>query len=282
MSQSTFITANGACVFWRCARWSHRQSLFEGLSLLGLERFCPGKRTNLACLNDALCAAFPGAGFVVQRLESKDSYEVVRIQRGEERNTYVQLGKFTISEDGGGRHITMTPYDQATVQAVLQQFNKFLGYVRGEQVTDCLVQIIYQWKGTCLKPGGGMYWVADEYLAQWQGLSEVVSRASMSNTGRLYQMLVAKDEDTLRAVIDALTEEIDGEVAGIDRDIRSDELGSRALENRRAAASRLAHKVEQYERMFSTPLPKLRDNLSRVELAAARAAMMASVAKVEA
>jgi hypothetical protein len=266
-------------VFWRSARWSHRQTLFDGLSRLGLERFCPSKRTNLACLYDALCAAFPGRDHQVERLDDTNAYEVVQIHRGTEKNEYRHRGKFTIGKED--RVITLTPYDWNTLDSVTTQFNRFLGYVRGQDVTECLVSLINHWGGTCLKPNGGMYWLPDSWLPQWEALAQVVSSAAMSVSGRLYQFRVARDAHTLRAVIDALTEEIEAEVCSIDQDVTSAELGHRALETRRRLANALASKVEKYESLFSLPLPKLRENLSRVELAAAQAALLAASKPVE-
>jgi len=271
------ISINGAVVFWSISEWSDRQTLKDGLEALGLGKFVPDRRTNFACLRDALGEAYPSKDYRIEPLDDTDSFEVVKIIKGTDRNTYAHEVKASIDKY---RNITITPWSLQIDRAVVDNFNKYLGLVRSHQVTESLVQIVDFLSGTRLRPKGSIYWLPDHKLDEWEQVRNVVRTAARGKT-ELFVMRVVKDKDALRAVTAAITAEIEAEVARIEADVQSGTLGVRALDTRKNQAVDLASKINLYEELCERPLTSLREAVTRAEIAASQAAILASV-KVEA
>lgn len=273
------IKINGAVVFWSISEWTDRNRLQQGLAALGLDKYAPERRTNFACLKEALGEAFPTRDHRIEAVDDTDSFEVVKVVKGKHQNTYLHTLKAAIDKD---RNITITPWTSNVNDAVVNSFNKHLGLVRSHQVTEALVNIVAFLSGTRLRPKGSIYWLPDHKLDEWEQVRNVV-RNSAATTGKseLFTMRVAKDRDSLKAITAAITAEIEQEVARIEGDVQAGTLGERGLENRRVQAVDLATKITLYEELCERPLTSLREAVSRAELAAAQAAIMASVAPAE-
>lgn len=266
------IKVNGAVVFWSISEWTNRATLLAGLTSLGLEKYAPDKRTNFACLREALAEAYPSRDFRIEPLEDADAFEVVRIIKGTDRNTYQHEVKVGIDK---AKSITVSPWSSTVSDTVVNSFNRYLGLVRSHQVTESLVHIVDSLSGTRLRPKGSIYWLPDHKIDEWDRVGQCVRISATTGKSEVFTMRVCKDRDALHAITAALTAEIEGEVARIEGDIAAGNLGERGLENRRAQAVDLASKITLYEELCERPLSSLRDAVSRAELAAAQAALLA-------
>jgi hypothetical protein len=84
------------------------------------------------------------------------------------------------------------------------------------------------------------------------------------------------DADAVRAVRDAIVAEVTGQAAALHEEVLSGELGTRALEHRRALADSLRDKILLYEDLLQQSLPALHDAVDTVDQTAAAAVLLAS------
>lgn len=96
----------------------------------------------------------------------------------------------------------------------------------------------------------------------------------------VYVMRVVADEAMVRAVGDALTAEIETELAVIEQDIASGELKEQACINRLKRAVRLEQRVKRYETAFDAPLSRLREACKQARIATAQATLQDTAASV--
>jgi hypothetical protein len=262
------IKIGGAVTYWSLGLWTELEKLKTDFTTLGLEKFVPEPRTPAACLKNALEACYPA--YLVRPLKTKDAgFAVVEETRGMDENQYRTVVTARVEP---GVKVSVTPYDYQVTQIILEQFNKHLGLLRPAQVTDALVKYIESLGGTKLRPGGGLYWLADQHLYSWLEVVSAVERAGLSKMHSVYLLRTVMDADAVRAVQDAVTQEIMTEAESLHKEVLGGELGERALEHRRQAAMRLREKTREYEEILGVGLDSLRQSCDKLEDAAAAAA----------
>jgi hypothetical protein len=273
------VTSNmrigGAVVFWSLGEWTELDKLRHDFSGLGLEGFIPEPRTPAACLKDALDACYPLTKQMVRPLKTKDGFVVVEETRGQDENQYRTL--LTARVDPITLQVNVYPYDYQVAKDVLASFNRHLGLLRPAQVTGALVKYIESVGGTKLRPNGGLYWLADHKLATWLEAASAVERAGLGKAHSVYLLRTVMDADAVRAVQDAVTQEIMTEAESLHKEVLGGELGERALEHRRGAAMRLREKTREYEEILGVGLESLRLAVDKLEDAAAAAALLVSL-----
>jgi hypothetical protein len=269
------IQIGGGVIFWSLGEWTALEVLKNDFTVLGLEDFIPEARTPAACLKDALDAVYPLPKQLIRPLKTKDGFVVVEETRGEDENQYATL--LTARVDPLSLKVNVAPYSYEVAQNVLEQFNKHLGLLRPAQVTGCMVKYIESLGGTKLRPGGGMYWLADHQIDTWQQAAGAVERAGSGKPHAVYLLRTAMDADAVRAVRDAVTAEIMAEALSMHKEVLSGELGERALQHRQDAAMLLRKKVREYEEILGVGLESLKASLDKLEDAAASAALLVSL-----
>jgi hypothetical protein len=271
----TSVSISGATTFWSLSDWTHREMVQDGLEALGLAPFAPEPRTPAAALRDALGSLYTAATQLVRPLKTRDGFTVVEENRGTEENNYRHVVTAKIDKD---MRITLLPYDAAPAAELVRRFNEHLGLIRAAQVSASLVAILDALGGTRLRPGGSVYWLPGHRLDEWQAVARVYETAGRGRPNNLYVMRSLMDQEAVRAVRDAITEEVRSEAERLSREIQSGELGERALEHRRAEAEHLRRKIRLYEELLSVGLDQLHHAVGQAENAAAVAALQLTVA----
>jgi hypothetical protein len=85
------------------------------------------------------------------------------------------------------------------------------------------------------------------------------------------------DADAVRAVRDAVVNEVQSEATRIHDEVMKGELGERALEHRRVQAYDLRKKVLLFEDLLDVALAGLHEAVDRADQAAAAAVLLGSV-----
>lgn len=255
------FTAGGKVVFWSL-RESDRQKLKDGLTALEMAEYTPEPKTDFAALKDAIHEIYGTENTLVQALAKNVGFELIAVERGETANQYHRKGFFLVDSAKSG---TCEPTFQAS-------FDKHKNILCGSSITTCLTKIVNHLGGTLLRPQGGIYWIADRHAATWDEVSKVIEGAGISGSA-VYSMNVKYDANMVRAVTAAIENEINAEAALMEADIRSGEIGNRALENRKTASLALREKVKTYEGLLGVTLPKLTESLEKVEALATVACM---------
>jgi hypothetical protein len=141
----------------------------------------------------------------------------------------------------------------------------------GHTLSGLLVNNI---RATLLRPTGGVYWLPDSGLPEWSKIIEAVETASPNS--RVYIVRHDMDAESIRAVRDALINELTATCDQLTAQIQSGELGERALASKEREARDLMGKVSAYESILGGGLDSLRTMLSNVETTAANAIMTAA------
>jgi hypothetical protein len=157
-------------------------------------------------------------------------------------------------------------------------------WVSASACASSLVKLVEEYcDGVALRPNGGVYWVREDRLDEWARIAEVFEKASTGQEEKdnaVYVMKVVADEQMARAVGDALTAEVEAELASIEADIAEGDLKEQACINRLRKTGSLEAKVKRYEAAFDASLAQLRQAIDRAAVAAAQAAVQSAAGAV--
>jgi len=129
-----------------------------------------------------------------------------------------------------------------------------------------LTSLVYKLGGVALRKSGGVYWLPRDAMPTWRSMARAVVRAS-GGRNVVYVIKHRMDEGAMRAVRDAVVEDVGREVEGIYEQVVSGGLGEKALRKRVERAACLAKQVENYERYIHSSLDSLRGSLAKLETA---------------
>jgi hypothetical protein len=275
------IRCDGAIVMWSLSEFSYLQLIHDGLQGLGYDKkYLPNPRTFGACLKDALHDVCGSSTTLIRPLKTDDGTEgfvVVEEQRYNDRNYYNTGLTAKVTQETPPR-ILLSPFDDKA-QKITDGFNKQLGLIRPAQITSCLTAIVGSLGGTPLRPNGCVYWLPQYSLEAWLSVKDVIESAAHVGKNGVYIVRHELDHDAIQCVQDAIVTEIEGAVKRIGKEIMEDELGERALENRRAEAMQLREKIGQFESILSIGLGQLHKAVDNTEVAIAQATLLASTSK---
>lgn len=283
------IANGGAVVFWSGGPTS-RQILDARLTQLGLEDFTPLPRTEAQSLKIALgeyaeqqkqalrrarqATATDDRGGklkrdkIVQahRNQKANGFELVAVERGDAANHYVT--DFSAKVTDGRVQISRGYAEQSDLQAKYDLAKATLG---GNAIGRSLVDIVASLKGTALREAGGVYWLPEESVAIWEKIVAAFQEAGQS---KVYVCRTVLDAETVRAVSDAIVDEVLKASGSLADEIRSGQLGEQALETRKQRAKALHTRVSEYEQILGRAMSHLHDVIGVAEMAAASATAM--------
>jgi hypothetical protein len=292
MSQEVALRIGGANVYWSLGP-SLRSKVVAAFDAHGLKEYTPEPKTPEACLRHALAASIkPAKGdkVVVRPLEDKRGFGVHTMPKkcpddcSDDRVTHVVTA--TLPKDGTdftAAEITFTPHpDIKTYDAICKEFDAAKHTLSVGVMSKAMVGVIEDYFcGVSLKPNGGLYWIDKCWLNMWRRFAADVEKCVTEDAdSALYTMPVIAGEEMVRAVGDALTSEISGEVDRIESEVASVEMNVRVTERHLKRAAELQKKVGNYAECFGKPLTELQDMLQRAVAASAMATLKVSAASV--
>ena len=265
------LDVGGAVVFWSLAEWSDRGRLESEFTPLGLGALVPDPRPAPACLRAALDEVFAGPRVLVRPLASRDGFAVVKEDRGLVANRYQT--ELTARVTGEPATLTFDPNDVRS-NRVETAYRAQLGRVPAAQVSAALVKAVEALGGIRLRPGGAVYWVPGPRLDAFAEAARAVERAADGRSSAVYLLRHRLDRDAVRAVRDAVVQEVQAEAEQICSEVSTGDLGTRALESRKKQAIDLRSKVLLYEDLLSVGLQGLHTAVDAADQAAATAALL--------
>lgn len=266
------IRVDGAVIFSALGEWSDLAKLRDGITAAGFGDYAPEPRTAQAALKDAMTSTFPK--HLIEQLEARDAWEICEVIRGMERNEYALRHTVTLKE---GPKISLSNYNDEVGTRLVNNFNTYLGLVRCSGVTMCLTKILSRLGGTSLRPKGSIYWLPGYQVERWEKVCAAVEAACACEVeNKCYIIRHAMDGDALKAVRDAIVNEVKSETSRIQEEIESGDLGERALSHRKDQALALKEKIGQYEEALNVGLHGLVGMVEKVEQSALAAALMAT------
>ena len=272
------LRLGGIVTYTSVGEWTDLAKFAWLLEEAGFKAFIPDSRTHSACLKEALQELFPDSAYMVRALDKQDGFAVVEERRGKQENYYhTTLAAYL--DPPGSMNIKMNPWDPNQSELLCEKFARQLGLLRPTQVTATMVKIIMSLGGTRLRPSGAVYWLPDTMVPQWEKASRACIESGYGKPNNVYLIRHQLDADAVRAVKDAITEEMMGASVRLADEIQGGELGERALNARSKECKELMRKIENYEDILNVGMGSLRESLDKVANAAAAAAMLVASEK---
>jgi hypothetical protein len=264
------LDVGGAVTFWSLADWSDRSRLQTALTELGYEAFVPEQRAEATVLKDALEEVLGGPRILVRPLASRDGFAVVREERGTASNNYATLLVARVQQ---GQDPTFEPWTLDT-NRVATAYRQQLGRIPATQLSNALVKLIDVLGGTRLRPSGAVYWLPGHRLDEWTRIAQAAEQASQSRPNAVYVLRHRLDADAVRAVRDAVVNEVQVEAQRLADEVTGGDLGGRALETRKNQLVMLREKVNLYEDLLHVGLNGLHHVLDQADQATATATLL--------
>lgn len=264
------ITATGAVTYWTPGK-TQRRLIEPKLTALGLEAYVPAQRSDDAALKHALgeyaaqrdkAAGVKDRKRILQPLKDRsvNGYEVAVVDQDASRNDYtndfsakVVEGVVTVSNGWADVNELQTMYAVAKSE------------IPPESVGASLVQLTRHLGALKLRESGGVYWLSEDNLPVWISAAEAFEETC--EKCKVYRQTVIVDEPGIRALRDALTDEITAETIRLATEITSG-LGTKAMEARKHALLALDDKITAYEGIFQEGLERLHAIVGGVQEAA--------------
>mgnify|MGYP003632057327 CR=1 FL=1 len=269
------IKLNGGVVFWSLGEGTNAQALEAGLTALGLDTFTAEANTPNGALKIALTKTYGRSGVKIDALPSGDGY-VVTYLKGDNQNGVKTLDyevAFSVEypTDITGSLIFRSPKTGMVVQPnghVNAQaiYTNEMSTCARHKVARCLTRIVTHLNGVALRDRGGLYWLPQSKMATFGDVARVVQNAGSNS---VYTVRTAHDTESVRAICDALTNEVNSELDTINADIMGGDIKKRAMKSRQERAVNLRSQVAEYESILGTALDSLKDRCDEADTAAA-------------
>jgi hypothetical protein len=268
------LAVGGGVVFWTLPAWTDRDRLGAAFEPLGLAAHVPAPRPAAAVLRDALAAALGGPRVLVRPLADRDGFAVVREHRGHAANGYTTdlVARVTATDP------PQLEFDLpgGPAERVAEAFRRNVGRVPAAQLSAALVRVVEALGGTCLRPGGAVYWVPGPRLDDWARVAGAVEAAAGGRPAAVYLLRHRLDADAVRAVRAAVVAEVRTAADQVRDEVATGALGGRALAARQQQAAELRAKVLRYVDLLAVGLADLRAAVDAADQAAAAAALLLS------
>jgi hypothetical protein len=293
MADISRLSIGGAVVFWRLAKSTSLPAVAEGLTTLGLKNYVPEPRTAMSCLRAALGDAYQPEDketkhVVRPHTNSVPGFAVVAERPKEHVAPGDDYGKVVaIAGLGEDASLVLKPYDVDRARMIEASMKRAGEWLTAASVGRSLTGIIAEHlSGVTLRPNGGVYWLSDWALDEWTRVADLFEAASAKTDGenqpvepnKIYVLRVVADEQMVRAVGDALTSEVEAELAQIEAELAAGELKPGACLRRVERVGKIEAKVQRYANAFGVPMTKLTEATTAVAGHAAMAALQVSAA----
>lgn len=254
---------DGGVTYWTLSSTgTPREALLAELTTSGLEKFCPREPTLEWCVQKALGRIYEGTDYLVRPLALRDGFSLVAEYRGQEENAYRQALAVRVTDAG---ETCFTPAS-ARPDGWDANLREIRATTPASKLGMSLTSLLYHLGGVALRKTGGVYWLPREAMPVWRSMARAVVRAG-NGKNVVYVIKHRMDEAAMRAVRDAVVEDVGAEVEAIYKEVVLGELGRKALEKRVARAANLAKMVENYERYINASLDSLRESLDKLQTA---------------
>lgn len=276
--QNQQIRICGAIVFWSLSDRTRRAVLKDHWEAAGFTDQVPEPRAKSAALKDALIHVFADkkGDFEVERLKEANCFEVSAVQRGDFATGNSRSSVLKARFNEVLNRIEFKPYTPDPCDEIVEAYNEGLGMLVSAQVSHGMVSVLRGLRATTLRPTGGMYWLPEEQLGQWQKAVEGVEQAG---NNRCYLVRTPKDADTVRAVRDAVAAECQAEARRLETEINElietavlieSEGGKKrrqeTITRRKAEYDAILQKLTLYEDLLGVGFEAVKDAVARCQV----------------
>jgi hypothetical protein len=281
----------GALCYWDITKSTSLPMIADGLKSFGLAKYIPEPRTQQSCLRAVLDDVYvppeKEQRYVVRPVKNGITGFAVVSERpkdhampGDDWGTVIATAGFT--EDGT---LVVEPHDYDKVRAIEDGMRGAAEWLPAASVGKCLSELIEYYDGVTLRSAGGLYWLNNTALDDWKRVADLFEAASVTaNTkpSNVYALSVTADDQMIRAVGNALTDEVEAACRAIEDDVKDPDMRPNVCLRRMEKAGEVEAKVRRYEAAFGEPMAKLTALTQQAATNAAMACLKASAAQVAA
>lgn len=261
-------SVDGAVCYWTLTDFSRHEVLKQGFEAEGLGKLAPEPMPAGMALRTALSEALGTSTQLIRPLADDNAFSVVAETRGKQINDYQQV--LYAKVDCKTRQIEFIPFDDRA-DAIVARYNARSGHVQSGQVGHSMVAVLAKMGGTALRKTGGVYFVPGSKIDAWERVATVVERSAVSGVNKVYMIRHSMDEAAVRAVRDAIANEILADAKRMDEELQEDELGAKAIDTRKRQCVALQDKIALYESILGESLKDLNQAVDAVQMALGRA-----------
>jgi len=170
----------------------------------------------------------------------------------------------------------ITSDDAHLVDAITASYFSNMDTVSSTKAGGWLSWLMKRCDAVSLKDTGGTYYVPPHMVALWK---KMVNAIHASTSHRVTCLPAMRCEDTIAAVLDAITMEAESAVTKMQLAITSGNVGAKALEGKRVGTAKvdaMERKLARYEGIVGQRLDAIRDSLDGVRVTIAAAMLVAA------
>ena len=219
----------------------------------------PEARTPLAAVKTSLLdVTGRAAGQSATRLKDAEGYAVTQTEASLKEGAVAAVTVSAHYYDGPtGRRVRFNGPEELKVQ-----FAGALAAAKGQvdraDVVRRVVEALAALGATRVTDNGGIYWVPDSGLTRWETLAKGLEVASATRTARCYMVRTVGDADSIRAIAEMFTAQVDAEIAEVERDLANPDVTDRVRDARVEKVGAIQSRIAMYERELGTSLDALR------------------------
>ncbi len=278
----TGIRIGGGVTYFRLASKTNLEELVRRLGAIGLADYVPEPISDKAALRQAIDEVFQPADKaekLLVRPKPDCAGYAVSVERPKDD---VAIGDAwtvlrwvaSVSEEGV---IDLRPYDPNIVDMLIEKMHEARRSISAGAVSKALTTLVGHVGGVCLRDNGGVYWVRDDRLQDWENVADAFQRSAEKGETKIYLLRVQADSEMIRAVGDSLRAEVEEALAAIEAEVQDvDSLSETKCENRVRKIAEIERKIRDYETAFQAPLNALHTMAQRAGSAVATAQMILS------
>lgn len=248
----TNISISGAITYWSVSSSTSREALEEGLTTAGLDRWVPSRLSIQNAIKAALTDLYAQPKTLIR--PDRGGFSVVDETQGLFGLDHATRIWVAVQNN---KTPVVSPVDHEDTSRILSAIAAQQDLVPVAQLTSMLTGIVKSLGGLSLRESGGLYWLPSPSLSKW-GEVQKIMRAAGPNRVAMIQTMV--DEESVAAVVDAITAEIESECAQMQAELASG-LSDRAAKHRAAHLNGLVDRLRTYEASLGITLDKLREGL---------------------
>jgi len=250
---------------------THIVDVVEGLDGLGLVKFAPNPRTDLACLQATLGNYYKprtkGIKHILRPVKnSVTGYRVVEDTPKAELSPGEMTGPVVATAGWNrGGEFKLDPLDWTIRDAVLEGIEEEKKFLSTGGYSKALIEVLKgRFSAYTMPAKGGAYWVNEEHkdelfrvIALFNGVRTRNGEGQNAKANYVDHLTVVANEGMVRACGRALTRETQQALSEIRRDVEDGDLTEEKCMTRLRRAAEIEGKVKRYEDAFGQPMGEL-------------------------
>jgi len=284
------ITDDGVQVYWDSAK-APRSVVRKSFRAAGFDSLVP-LFDPVECLKRVAHDIVEVAGLKVrgQPIEPKQlrrdvvGVTAVREIKGAKRNDYRNLFSIgctgTNADDFEVRFFDVDPVEapdiaknlQATEQAAKSLWSGHKDWMPAQDITAAIRGLLFRLHGTMLKKSGGVYFLPEEHLQTFEKVVSPIEQSESDLCVTTCSFDIQANQRMFDRLLAALEAEILEQTSKMNEDIasmsdKSKKMRRNGIERRLSDICRWTEKVEYYEKLMGTTMPKLREAIDTAQYA---------------